>query len=154
MFDQYKLSEITYNELTKNTPIEIDDILITSVGSYGNPAIVQSPRKFCFQRHIAHIKPIHEIVNTSFLFSLLKTEYVKIQIDRRVKGIAQKTLNLSELKKIEIILPPLYYQEKFSQRLQSAMKMRQNYLKSFSHLNNLFNSLMQKDFKGELQFKD
>ncbi len=50
------ISEETYNDLIKRTPIEIGDILLTTVGSYGHPAVVVEERKFLFQRHIAYLK--------------------------------------------------------------------------------------------------
>ena len=57
-FDTNKyISEATYNELMRRCPIEVGDVLYTTVGSYGNVAVVSSSKKFAFQRHIAHIKP-------------------------------------------------------------------------------------------------
>ena len=49
------ISEETYSELIQRTPIEIGDILLSTVGSYGHPAIVKSDKPFCFQRHIAYL---------------------------------------------------------------------------------------------------
>lgn len=40
------ISEETYSALIKRTPIEVGDILLSTVGSYGHPAIVQSTKKF------------------------------------------------------------------------------------------------------------
>jgi type I restriction enzyme S subunit len=55
-FDTEKfISDETYAELTRRCPIEVGDILYSTVGSYGVPAVVRSPRRFAFQRHIAHI---------------------------------------------------------------------------------------------------
>ena len=47
------ISQKTYDELIKRTPIALGDILLSTVGSYGHPAIVKDSRKFLFQRHIA-----------------------------------------------------------------------------------------------------
>ncbi len=62
------ISEEDFETLNKRTPIEIGNILLTSVGSYGNPAIIESQMKFAFQRHIAFIKPNHSMINYHFLF--------------------------------------------------------------------------------------
>ena len=48
------ISEETYNELIKRTPIEVGDVLLSTVGSYGHPAVVKENKPFCFQRHIAY----------------------------------------------------------------------------------------------------
>src|SRR5699024_3162621 len=58
------ISEETYNELIKRTPIEVGDILLSTVGSYGHPAIVKIDSRFCFQRHIAYLKPKLDIVDS------------------------------------------------------------------------------------------
>ncbi|NJR53065.1 MAG: restriction endonuclease subunit S, partial [Leptolyngbyaceae cyanobacterium CSU_1_3] len=77
------------------------------MGSYGNTAKVESTKKFAFQRHIAHIKPNHQIIRTDFLLGSLESNAIRQQIDSSVKGIAQKTLNLADLKMMRIYLPDL-----------------------------------------------
>ena len=41
------ITEKDYSELIKRTPIELGDLLLSIVGSYGNPAIVRSTKPFC-----------------------------------------------------------------------------------------------------------
>ena len=108
------ISAETYLELYKRTPIEIGDVLLSTVGSYGHPAVVTEAKKFLFQRHIAYLKPKHDIVNSFFLHSALLSLDGQRQIKEKVKGIAQKTLNLSEIRKIEIPLPELQKQNQFA----------------------------------------
>ena len=108
------ISEETYAELIKRTPIEIGDILLSTVGSYGHPAIVKTDRRFCFQRHIAYLKPKSAMVKSEYLRGAILSDNVQRQIDERVKGIAQKTLNLSEIRKIRLPLPPAELQEQFA----------------------------------------
>lgn len=108
------ISAETYLELYKRTPIEIGDVLLSTVGSYGHPAVVTEAKKFLFQRHIAYLKPKHDIVNSFFLHSALLSPDGQRQIKEKVKGIAQKTLNLSEIRKIEIPLPELQKQNQFA----------------------------------------
>ena len=108
------IDEATYEELIKRTPIEIGDVLLSTVGSYGHPAIVNSDRRFLFQRHIAYLKPRKEIVDSQFLHGAILSASVQEQIERKVKGIAQKTLNLSEIKTIMVTLPPLVLQREFA----------------------------------------
>ena len=38
------IDQDTYNELVKRTPIEIGDVLLSTVGSYGHPAVVKSDK--------------------------------------------------------------------------------------------------------------
>jgi type I restriction enzyme S subunit len=123
-----------YQLLIKRTPIEIGDVLLTIVGSYGNPAVVESAKEFCFQRHIAYIKPNKKQINSYYLHAALQTPYVRRQIDTRVKGIAQKTLNLSELKKIRINIPKIEKQNDFGRFYKQVDKLKFEMKKSLEKL--------------------
>lgn len=123
-----------YQLLIKRTPIEVGDVLLTIVGSYGNPAVVESVKEFCFQRHIAYIKPNKEQINSYYLYTALQTPYVRRQIDIKVKGIAQKTLNLSELKKIRINIPKMEKQKDFEKFYKQIDKLKFEMVHSFNLL--------------------
>ena len=144
------ISEEEYHTLTKFTPIEVGDILYTSVGSYGNPAIVSDKQKFAFQRHIAHLKPKHEIINVNFFHSMLLSPFVKRQADKYAKGIAQKTLNLKEIKNMVGFLPPLSIQLAYAERVRNIEQQKHLAQQSLQKSEKLFNSLLQRAFKGEL----
>lgn len=108
------ITEDTYEELIKRTPIEVGDILLSTVGSYGHPAVVKTDRPFCFQRHIAYLKPKKTIVDSIYLHGAILSTDVQMQIDKSVKGIAQKTLNLAEIRKIILPLPSIDQQTQFA----------------------------------------
>ena len=107
------ITQETYDELIKRTPIEIGDVLLSTVGSYGHPAVVKADKKFLFQRHIAYLKPRKEIIDSNYLHGALLSPGAQRQIEEGVKGIAQKTLNLSEIKKMVIPIPNLVRQKQF-----------------------------------------
>ena len=118
------ISEDTYNELYKRTPIEVGDILLSTVGSYGHPAVVEEERKFLFQRHIAYLKPKRELINSYYLHGALLSPEGQRQIEERVKGIAQKTLNLSEIRKIKIPVPCIEQQKQYEQFIHEVDKLK------------------------------
>ncbi len=118
------ISEETYDELYKRTPIEIGDLLLSTVGSYGHPAVVTEDKKFLFQRHIAYLKPKRDIVNSYYLHSALLAPDGQRQIEEKVKGIAQKTLNLSEIRKIMIPIPDIEEQNEFEQFVEKVNKSK------------------------------
>ena len=140
------IAEETYSELMKRTPIEIGDVLLSTVGSYGHPAVVENDVKFCFQRHIAYLKPNKNIMNSWYLQNALLFREVQYQIDEKVKGIAQKTLNLSEIKTLRIPLPSLEQQNLFADFVQQIDKSKLHVQKSLGKLEILKKSLMQKYF--------
>ena len=118
------ISEETYNELIKRTPIEIGDMLLSTVGSYGHPAVVKLDNKFLFQRHIAYLKPKRDIVDSDYLHGALLSPDVQKQIEVGVKGIAQKTLNLSEIKKMMIPVPEINRQKEFAAFVRQVDKLK------------------------------
>ena len=140
------ISEDTYAELYKRTPIEIGDLLLSTVGSYGHPAVVTEDRKFLFQRHIAYLKPRHNMVNSFYLHSALLAPDGQRQIEEKVKGIAQKTLNLSEIKKIVVPLPTIEEQNQFEKFVNQTDKSKVAVQKSLDEAQLLFDSLMQQYF--------
>ena len=140
------ISEETYKELYKRTPIEIGDILLSTVGSYGHPAIVENNKKFLFQRHIAYLKPKKDFINSVYFHGALLSPDVQKQIEERVKGIAQKTLNLSEIRKITIPVPPIELQNDFADFVQQIDKSKFAVQKSLEKAETLYKSLMQEYF--------
>lgn len=140
------ISEETYDELIKRTPIEKGDVLLSTVGSYGHPAVVVEDKKFLFQRHIAYMKPKHDLINSFYLHSALLAPDGQRQIEERVKGIAQKTLNLSEIRKIRIPVPSMEKQNEFAAFVQQVDKSKSVVQKALDETQQLFDSLMQEYF--------
>jgi len=140
------ISREEYETLTKRTPVEVGDLLLTIVGSYGNPAIVKTTQEFCFQRHIAYIKPKHDIIDSMYFHAAFLSNAIKRQIEVKVKGVAQKTLNLFELKTIKINLPPLPLQNRFAEFVQAVDKTKFEIQSSLDKLELLRKSLMQQYF--------
>jgi type I restriction enzyme, S subunit len=144
------ISRKAYEELIIRTPIEIGDILLTTVGSYGNSAMIKSNKEFCFQRHIAYVKPNHNLINVEYLFGVLKSDFVKYQIEKKVKGVAQKTLNLGDLKSLQILFPPFRIQNRFGSIAQNIQQQKKQIKLQVKQSEKLFQSLLQRAFKGEL----
>ena len=140
------ITQETYDELIKKTPIEIGDVLLSTVGSYGHPAVVKTDKKFLFQRHIAYLKPRKEIIDSNYLHGALLSPGVQRQIEEGVKGIAQKTLNLSEIKKIVIPVPNLVRQKQFADFTEQIDKSKVAVQKALDEAQTLFDSLMQEYF--------
>ena len=140
------IDQDTYDELIKRTPIEIGDILLSTVGSYGHPAVVKTDKKFLFQRHIAYLKPKKDLVDSDYLHGAILSPDAQHQIEEGVKGIAQKTLNLSEIKKMRIPVPNLDRQNEFSEFVAQIDESKSVIQKSLDETRLLFDSLMQKYF--------
>jgi type I restriction enzyme S subunit len=150
-FDTEKfISDETHSELTRRCPIELGDVLYSTVGSYGVPAIVRCNRKFAFQRHIAHLKPDRALLDSEFLAAMLASPPLKRQADRSAKGVAQKTVNLSEIREFIVFHPPLQVQREFARRVAAVEKLKTAQRAALAELDALFASLQHRAFRGEL----
>jgi type I restriction enzyme S subunit len=118
------ISEETYTELTRRCPIELGDVLYSTVGSYGVPVKVDTDERFSFQRHIAHLKPDRAKLDSDFLVGILTTPALKAQADLAARGIAQKTINLGEIRKFEVITPSMDEQVRFATHVATAKSIQ------------------------------
>jgi type I restriction enzyme, S subunit len=144
------VSEGEFLKLTKNTPIDVGDVLYTAVGSYGNSAVVNTSQKFVFQRHIAHLKPLPMRILPFYLSVALESPKIKAQADKVARGVAQKTVTLESLKKLIVPLPSVKRQQEFVRLAQlvrdNALDMRDSQF----FLDTLFSSLQHRAFSGQL----
>ncbi|HET6912246.1 MAG TPA: restriction endonuclease subunit S [Rhodanobacteraceae bacterium] len=150
-FDTTKfISDETHAELMRHCPIELGDVLYSTVGSYGVPALVRNNRKFAFQRHIAHLKPNREIIEPEFLRVMLASPPLKRQADRVARGIAQKTVNLADIRKFVVFKPPLEAQRALVERVSTIRRLHGMHRGSLASCDALFASLQHGIFRGEL----
>ena len=103
-----------YEQLIRRTPIEVGDVLVSAVGSFGHPAIVEDDRPFCFQRHIAYLKPRHDLIDSNYLHAALLSEDAQRYMDRCAKGAAQRTVTLKSFKEMRVPVPPFSLQQEFA----------------------------------------
>ncbi|UPG82314.1 restriction endonuclease subunit S [Bacillus subtilis] len=90
----------------------------------------------------------NEKFNSEFLFKQLVLNYKKLR--HLGRGGNQPNLNLSLVKDFEILLPPLSKQEEFNV-ISENIELRKKQLKiSLNYMESLYESLLQKAFKGEL----
>ncbi len=81
---------------------------------------------------------------------LLNTKYYKkLFMQRCKKAVGQSNIGPTLLKQFPMYKPPLQLQQKFAGLVQKAEKLKQKQKESEKELNNLFNSMMQKAFRGE-----
>lgn len=92
----------------------------------------------------------NEKVNITYLHALLNTDYGKHQIGSRVQGAVTKSITKGAIKEIPIILPSIELQNQFADFVKQVDKLKSQMETSLKELEDNFNSLMQKAFKGEL----
>jgi type I restriction enzyme S subunit len=150
-FDTEKfITETTFADLTRSIRPERGDILYSTVGSYGVAVEVNTDRKFAFQRHIGHLKPNRDLIDAGFLTAQLNTPFVRSQANQAARGIAQKTVNLAEIRNFKVVVPPLLLQRQFAARVAEIRAMEAEQAASRRRLDDLFQSMLHRAFNGDL----
>lgn len=114
-----------YDSLSDSKKPQRHDILYSVVGSFGIPVLVKESKQFCFQRHIALLRPNH-YVDARFLYYVLKSPAFYAQADAIALGAAQRTISLSALRNMRISLPPFERQKNIAQVLSAYDNLIEN----------------------------
>lgn len=123
------------------------------LGMYDTAALKSSitTGKMSCNQAIAYAKLDSTKVNVLFIYHLI--QYAKEHYKRLQRGVRQKNLNLSMIKEIEIIHPPISLQNQFANSNQLIEAQKQQAQQSLAKSEALFNSLLQRAFTGELTAK-
>mgnify|MGYP000122627524 FL=1 len=132
-----------YNNLKDKRKARKGDLIYTVTGSYGIPVTVETNIPFCFQRHIALIRPKQNVLSTKYLCFWVLCENVKSMADRAATGIAQKTVGLNTIRNFMVILPPLPLQQQFAARIEAIEQQKQQVKDKIKDLETLLASRMQ-----------
>lgn len=116
-----------------------------SVESIGRAAIAD--RKVSFNQQINAIQPNEEI-DSLFLYWLFKISKLYIQ-SHATKGM-KKILTKGDFAKILMIRPPLPLQNQFATIVEQVETIKTKQTQNLAELENLYASLSQRAFKGEL----
>lgn len=95
------VNEDYYNNIDYKRKPQKGDVLYTVTGSFGIPVLVEFDKQFCFQRHIALLRP-SEKIDQKFLYYVMQAPEVYSQASKGSTGTAQKTVGLGVLRKILI----------------------------------------------------
>jgi type I restriction enzyme S subunit len=142
------ISPVKFKEL-EPYHLKINDVVVARRGEIGRCAIVRTTNPlFCgtgsmFIRITTDYYPLllqYQIFNTSLKEYLLS----------KAKGVTMKNLNSTTLGNLQILCPPMAFQNKFAAIVTKVESLKTQYIQSLTELENLYNSLSQRAFKGEL----
>lgn len=103
----------TLDRLRKRTQLSKGDVLLSSVGTIGETAIVKEEYPpYEFQRSVAIFKPDKRYITSKFLFYSLNNK--KKVLQSMAEGAVQQCLFINPLKQFQISIPPLDEQKKIA----------------------------------------
>ena len=145
------LTESDYEIASKGRVACPGDILYTAVGSYGHAALVETDKRFSFQRHIAFIQPDKSVVDPYFLVSVLNSTTGRSQADTLAIGNAQLTVTLGDLGTFMIPIPPIHEQKKISKIIKSSVNNIREYEAKLEASLHIKKALMQDLLTGKVR---
>ncbi|ELK8327112.1 restriction endonuclease subunit S [Vibrio vulnificus] len=139
-------------EKLKRYRVYPQDLIITIMGTTGRIAVIPDDIPLSIStKHLAVITLDKDKVIPEFLATAIKTHPDLLhQIIDSNKGAIMDGLNLGLIKALSLRLPPLDLQLKYLAVLKVIRERIFESRSSHEQNNDLFNSLMQKAFKGEL----
>ena len=135
------ISEDLHNELYKRVAPQMNDILLCKNGTYGICALVETDAVFDIYVSLALLRPKESYV-PKYLVHAINNPSTKSQFDGSIKGIGVPNLHLGEIKKTNIIVPPLTLQQDFASKIESIEKQKELIAQSIKETETLFNSRM------------
>lgn len=113
-----KISFETLQRLRQRTETQKGDVLLSSVGTIGETAIIKEFNpNYEFQRSVAILKPNTSMITSEYLFYFLNNSKRKLQ--HSAEGAVQQCLFINPLKEFKIDIPPTKTQQKIAKVLSA-----------------------------------
>lgn len=139
-------------EFFKKSKIYGGEIIMNKIGSAGDFWLMPNlNRPVTLGLNQLVIRPKN--MPTPFLFHYLSTDYGKMIVKAQCKGATTKSITKTAVKALPIIVPPFELQTQFTQIVEKTEALKTQYQQSLQELENLYGSLSQRAFRGELGVK-
>ncbi len=135
-----------YSNLSSNRKAQPGDILYSVVGSFGIPVLIRASVPFVFQRHIAILRPDPSKAISEYLYYLLRNPLFFKMADAYAVGTAQRTIGLTSLRRLKVLLPSLERQKQIVDKLIPYDLLIQNNCKQIKLLDQMAENLYREWF--------
>lgn len=122
--DTRLISNDDYNKIFSKYSLQIDDVLITIVGTLGRTALVTDACKHvAFQRSVAIMRPDKNIIISNYLKAVCDVSHFQNELETKKNRGAQAGVYLGVLSNMEIPVPCLAEQQKIAECLSALDKV-------------------------------
>ena len=133
-----------YEKINERSKVDMGDIIMPMIGTVGKPVIVDIEPLFAI-KNVALIKfRADSRVLNSYVQALLQSDYFDDAVFSKVRGGTQKFISLGDIRKLEVLVPPMERQQQFATFVAQVDKSKAQVQKSLNETQLLFDSLMQK----------
>jgi len=133
-----------------NYHLKAGDLIMGRRGEMGRCALVTEKEDGFFCGTGSLYLRLNNKVTPLFLMKTITSKSGKEYLERNAQGVTMMNLNKKIILNIEIGLPPIELQNKFETSICAIEKQKELAQQSLKKSEDLFNSLLQRAFKGEL----
>lgn len=135
--------------------LQCGDVVMTEGGDYdklGRGALWEHPIADCIhQNHVFRVRVNHKQILPTFFVHYLQSQIVKSYFLRCAKKTTNlASINMTQLRLLPVPLPPTKLQKQFEDEFNMIRNMIKEHVKAEKKSDDLFRSLVQRAFKGEL----
>ncbi len=131
--------------------IEKGDVLLAHNASVGKVALYLGEyEKALIGTSLTAFRPNQKLLTSNFLWGVFRSNFFQRQLEKNMGQTTRNQVPITAQRQLKIILPPLELQDKFSNILSNILGLKRKNQNALSDLDNLFQSLQQRAFKGEL----
>ncbi len=140
------------NDWQKNTLQDGDIVFARSGATVGKTYLYRKGDGFCvYAGYLIKFSVDRKIMRPEFLFSYTQTEPYNIWVRSKQKVVAQPNINAKQYgQELLIPVPPLRLQDQFVEVVNAIQSQKAQLADQSDKFDNLFNSLQQRAFQGNL----
>lgn len=151
-FSDLKYIDLTEKELPKYL-VHKGDLLFNRTNSrelVGKTAVYEEELPMAFAGYLVRVRA-NEMGNTYYLSGYLNSGHGKKVLSGMCKSIVgMANINAQELQNVKLLLPPIELQNRYEEIVKAVRSRVSTQIVSLTELNELFSSLSQKAFSGQL----
>ncbi|WP_276133508.1 restriction endonuclease subunit S [Polluticoccus soli] len=130
----------------KRTIVQPGDLLVSITADLGRTAVIPKNLKSAYiNQHLALIR-LKPKANPYYLSAFLSSSAGQLQFVQADKGGVKAGLNFADIRRIEVLLPPIEIQNEFANILSKLGLLEINQIKELKESDTLFNSLLHRNF--------
>jgi len=120
------VTEETFVQRTKRLLPEEGDILFSREGTIGLSAIVPTNIKLCLGQRMMMYR-VHQFIDSFYFLYFLTSPFFKKQLELKITGTAAKHVNIGDIRKMVVIVPPLAEQKRIVEKVGELMGLCDRY---------------------------
>lgn len=145
------ISEEDFKHLSRKVKPKKLDIIYSRIGAkLGKARLVKTDHDFIVSYSCCTIRPKQDIVAPLYLKYILDSEATLRQASHGTRGIGVPDLGMGEIRTFKIPVPEKSISKKIVNQLERIEAQKAQAQASLAQAEDLFNSLLQRAFKGEL----